>query len=1017
MFTYKIASIYRKLSFGAKLVLVALLVASIADAQTTDPKKNNSAVDNQSRQNYQGTPAEQATRGEIPQSFANELLKLPSQKIRRLMPTSLPEQPVRMGKIQQNGIIRNLEPLLRLSSDNIAFDVSGGKVYLSGVVSEGAKSIRVKFEKMNLPEGARIFVYPVENRDEFYGAFGNKSALADGTFWTPPVQGDGIIIELFVPSDAKTPAQDYFQIKEISHNFAENGECALLGLPGNCHNEVGSGYANLAGAVGYLEFISECNPNNPGQESCICTGTLMNTVSGNFAPFLMTANHCISTEASAQSLRTYWNYNTGNSPPGGTPFTDGATLLSTSSQSDFTFVKLTGSVTGGLTYVGWDGGDPAANSLIVGIHHPQGSHKRISFGFTSAIGSICDPGLPSACGNFIPVTWNSGVTEGGSSGSGLFYTVANGGRFIGNLFGGLSFCSSPNAPDWYGRFSLTYGKVSTYLADGNCTYGISPGSNNFPAVGGNGSFNVTTGSACFQSAVVTQPTTVQTFSNSASISIADRPTNSSPPGLGSLYPSNINVSGLSGTVTRVRVTLNGLTHTYPDDLDFLLVGPNGQRALLMSDSGGSTDVNNTSLTIDQSGLTLLSDQFTNSTGNYRPSNYAGLTSVDTGGSDNFPSPASGQTTYDSLLTVFYGSNPNGTWRLYVVDDEAGDIGSISGGWSLELATNNTSWLSISSGGVGYGNSTVNYSVASNPTGQPRTGIINVGGQTHTIFQSAGTTVLNRKPSDFDGDNKTDVSIFRPSSGQWWINRSSTNQTVAVQFGLSSDKPTPADFTGDGKTDIAFWRPSTGFWFIVRSEDSSFYSVPFGATGDIPAPGDFDGDGRADPAVYRPSSGTWYISKSTGGTTIQQFGIAEDKPVVADYDGDGKADIAVFRPSTGVWWLLRSSLGVIAAQFGTGTDKPVQGDYSGDGKADIAVWRPSTGFWFILRSEDSSFYSVPFGTSGDIAAPGDYDGDGKFDTAVFRPSNTNWYVQRSTTGTLIQQFGATGDLPLPASFVP
>jgi len=84
---------------------------------------------------------------------------------------------------------------------------------------------------------------------------------------------------------------------------------------------------------------------------------------------------------------------------------------------------------------------------------------------------------------------------------------------------------------------------------------------------------------------------------------------------------------------------------------------------------------------------------------------------------------------------------------------------------------------------------------------------------------------------------------------------------------------------------------------------------------------------------------------------------------------------------------------------------------------VAVWRPSNGFWFILRSEDFSFYSFPFGTTGDIPSPGDYDGDGRFDAAVFRPSSTNWFVQRSTAGTLIQQFGIAGDLPLPNAFVP
>jgi hypothetical protein len=291
-----------------------------------------------------------------------------------------------------------------------------------------------------------------------------------------------------------------------------------------------------------------------------------------------------------------------------------------------------------------------------------------------------------------------------------------------------------------------------------------------------------------------------------------------------------------------------------------------------------------------------------------------------------------------------------------------------------------------------------------------------------LYKSAWEYLLNtpklKNVFDFDGDGKTDISIFRPNSGEWWLNRSSSGQTIAFQFGQSTDKLVPGDFTGDGKTDVALWRPSNGFWYVLRSEDNSFFSFPFGTNGDIPVVEDFDADGKADVGVFRPSTNEWFISKSSGGTSIITFGISGDLPVVADYDGDGKADIAIYRPSVGQWWISRSSNNsVYAFQFGTSADKPVQGDYTGDGKQDAAFFRPSTGEWFILRSEDSSFYSVPFGTSGDLPAPGDYDGDDKFDTAVFRPSNNTWYVNRSTAGVLITGFGISGDKPLPNVFVP
>jgi hypothetical protein len=289
----------------------------------------------------------------------------------------------------------------------------------------------------------------------------------------------------------------------------------------------------------------------------------------------------------------------------------------------------------------------------------------------------------------------------------------------------------------------------------------------------------------------------------------------------------------------------------------------------------------------------------------------------------------------------------------------------------------------------------------------------------SIFGSASTTV-SAVQADFDGDRKTDISVFRSAAGQWWYLRSSDMDNRAFQFGDTADRIVPADFTGDGKTDIAVWRPSNGTWYVLRSEDSSFYAFPFGSAGDIPLAADFDGDGLADPAIFRPSTGNWFINRSAGGVDIRAFGGAGDVPLAGDFDGDGLADIGVFRPNgaTGTeWWIDRSSAGVLAVQFGLPTDKPVIGDYTGDGRVDIAFWRASEGSWYVIRSEDLSYFAVQFGSDGDIPAPGDYDGDGRNDFAVFRPSVGTWYLLQSSTGIGIVQFGQSGDSPVPSAYVP
>ena len=292
--------------------------------------------------------------------------------------------------------------------------------------------------------------------------------------------------------------------------------------------------------------------------------------------------------------------------------------------------------------------------------------------------------------------------------------------------------------------------------------------------------------------------------------------------------------------------------------------------------------------------------------------------------------------------------------------------------------------------------------------------------TPTSTPTATPTSTPDRPAayDYDADRKTDISLFRPSDGAWYLQRS-RDGLYGMLFGFGDDRIAPADYDRDGKTDIAVYRPSSGIWYVFNSSDGTFSYFVFGVPEDLPTPADYDGDRKADISVYRPSTGTWYRQNSSDGSFFgMQFGQSGDKPAVGDYDGDGKADIAVFRPADGAWyWVESSDSSSHGEQFGVSDDLIVPGDYDGDGKSDLAVFRPSNGFWYARNSNGSVYTAYPFGLSEDIPAPGDFDGDGRSDYSVFRPSDGNWYRINSLDQSFFAyHFGQSGDKPTQSAFM-
>lgn len=364
--------------------------------------------------------------------------------------------------------------------------------------SPNAAGLRLRFEDFDTAEG-QLWVY---SGQDIHGPYGGRGPLNTGQFWSPTIFADRVVIEYDLPAGTRCREEPPFRVTAVAHfwdeGLAPRTKIAAPQADLNCHYDVSCypDYAEEASGVAQFRF-------EKSGSWYVCTGVLLNTKPFSGTPYFLTANHCVSDQAQAQTMEVFWFYQTaycnGAAPNKYTlPRSYGQAFLvgRPIEQGDYSLVRLnTVDHVGNVWFQGWTTYEPPFGGQVVGIHHPSGSnnwygdHKRISFG-----NRVPDQSANYETGQTLPadlsfrINWYAGTTEGGSSGSPLFVLdpLLNqwvvGGVLSGGTKGGG--CSSADAFSWYGRFSQAYPVLRPYINLESCSFVWSPASVSVSYVGG-----------------------------------------------------------------------------------------------------------------------------------------------------------------------------------------------------------------------------------------------------------------------------------------------------------------------------------------------------------------------------------------------------------------------------------------------------------------------------------------------------------------------------------------------------
>ncbi|NDJ61241.1 MAG: hypothetical protein GYB67_08960 [Chloroflexi bacterium] len=440
---------------------------------------------------------------------------------------------------------------------------------------------------------------------------------------------------------------------------------------------------------------------------------------------------------------------------------------------------------------------------------------------------------------------------------------------------------------------------------------------------------------------------VFTSLSNAAIDIPGSASNTS--GVASPYPSTRTVSGRTGMITDVDVTLTGLSHTRPDDLEIMLRAPSGAMVMLMRDRCGNTDLNNVNFTFDDDILAgPLPGAGPCSGGTYNVGN--------DGSGPSLPLPAP-PGPYGSSLSIFDGQNPNGNWTLFVYDDLGGDTGFVNVGWSLSIATTTTG----SGGGdrVGiYNPSTALWALRNSLT---------TGGETTLVYVYGGIAGGIAMLGDWNGNGIDSPGIYVPSLAYWFMRNTNTTggaEIAAVYGGIQGALPVVGDWDGNGTDTIGLYNPATGQWLLRNSNTTGNPNISFvwgGIPGALPVVGDWNGDGTDTIGLYNPANALWILrnSNNSGPADVSLVfgGIAGGLPVVGDWNDSGTDTVGIYVPSLAYWFLSNVNITagpqIVMVYGGVAGATPVAG-YWGDSTLVLGAAGPPAG------------YFTPSLASGDVA---------------------------------------------------